>query len=231
MYSLKVNSDSFVLVSKYPGTNFHKGNAPVGLVQKIRNDLGLKTLYPLHRLDIVTSGLLLFAKDRKSVRALAAQFREHTISKFYIALAGAHPQKKQGTVKGDMVRGRNGAWLLSRTTTNPAVTSFISTGLGNGLRLYLLKPLTGKTHQLRVALKSLGVPVLGDPVYYKKKDSRFSPDRTYLHSFAIKFTLEGEEYAFTDIPETGSYFISDEFTTALQKYADPWSFKWPNVKV
>lgn len=65
-------------------------------------------------------------------------------------------------------RGRRGSWMLARTSSDPAITRFASTAVPGGrpgLRAFLLKPETGRTHQLRVALKSLGAPVLGDARY------------------------------------------------------------------
>jgi len=65
-------------------------------------------------------------------------------------------------------RGRRGSWMLSRGTQNPSITRFTSAAVagcdGRPLRAFLLKPVTGRTHQLRVAMKSLGAPVLGDEV-------------------------------------------------------------------
>ena len=219
-----------MLISKHAGVNFHKGAAAEGLVSKIRNDLHCDELYPLHRLDTVTSGLILFARNRISVSKLASQFREHRINKFYLALAGTHPLKKQGMVRGDMIKGRNGTWFLARSMDNPAVTQFLSTGLGNGLRLYILKPRTGKTHQLRVALKSLGVPILGDPLYYRKKDNSHPVDRAYLHAYALGFELDGKRYRFVYPPDEGVHFQSEEFRVGLERFADPWSLDWPGRK-
>jgi len=61
-----------------------------------------------------------------------------------------------------MLKARRGAWKLARSKESPALTEFVSTSLGQGLRLFLLRPYTGKTHQLRVAMKSLGAPIIGD---------------------------------------------------------------------
>lgn len=189
---------------------------------KIREDMGLRELYPVHRLDSMTSGLIVFATNKGSAQELAASFREHRIEKFYVALGGTHPRKKQGSVIGDMKKVRDGKWILCHSRNNPAITQFVSSGLGNGLRLYLLRILTGKTHQIRVALKSLGVPLLGDTLYSKKVSNDLIKDRGYLHSYAMGFKLKGEYYRYKDIPESGVHFSSEEFKSALRKYEDPW---------
>ncbi|HEX3019235.1 MAG TPA: pseudouridine synthase [Chitinispirillaceae bacterium] len=234
MYRIINDHPDFIVISKYCGVNFHTSSETPGLVQKLRQDLGYHQLYPVHRLDTMTSGIIIFAKNKESVRELAAQFREHCIDKFYIALGGTHPRKKQGTVIGDMKKGRNGEWILSRSITNPAITQFYSSGLGNGFRLYILRLLTGRTHQIRVALKSLSVPVLGDLLYSKITAENPAIDRGYLHSYAIGFRLKGRCYRYTDIPDYGIHFSSEAFKNVLKKYEDPWLLPWPryplNVK-
>lgn len=230
MYSLRECNDKFILIAKHPGVPFHKGDQPVGLVEKIRRDLNLSELYPLHRLDTMTSGLILFARNQETAKEIARLFREHRIEKYYIALAPGSPKKKQGTVKGDMVKGRNGVWILSHSLDNPAVTQFFSAGLGNGLRLYILRPYTGRTHQLRVMMKSLSVPILGDPLYFKNKYS-LQYDRGYLHAFTLRFVLNGKPFCFTDLPEQGTYFTDISFRNALEQYREPWNLRWPKVKI
>lgn len=227
MYKLIEDRPEFVIISKYPGIDFHRGASTQGLVEKIRADIQCKELFPLHRLDTMTSGLILFAKNRESVQELATQFREHSIDKFYIAIAGNNPHKKQGTIIGDMRKVRNGEWLLCHTTENPAITQFFSKGMGNGFRLYILRLLTGKTHQIRVALKSLGVPLLGDPIYSKNKKYKVIADRGYLHAYAIGFKLQGKVYRYFDLPDTGKHFSTEAFKDAMINFKDPWMIKWP----
>eukprot|EP00877_Chromochloris_zofingiensis_P008272 jgi/Chrzof1/3699/Cz13g05180.t1 len=93
-----------------------------------------------------------------------------------------------------MGRGRSSTWKLLRSCSNPAVTRFFSTSLSevkSGMRLYIIRPETGKTHQIRVALKSLGAPVLGDPIYSAADDSRHQ-DRAYLHALGIRIPIGGQ---------------------------------------
>lgn len=228
MYRLIDNQSDFVIISKHHGIDFHRGTATTGLVEKIRSDLQYNELYPVHRLDSMTSGLILFAKNNHTAAELANQFRNHLIDKFYIALGGTHPHKKQGTISGDMKKVRDGRWILCQTMQNPAITQFFSSGMGNGLRLYILKLHTGKTHQIRVAMKSIGVAVLGDPLYSKKTSA--SVDRGYLHSYSIGFQIQGRHFRYTDIPDTGIHFCSDAFSKTLEKYSDPWTLNWPTLK-
>lgn len=179
---------SVIAVHKPPGLPFHSMGGTLGLLGTLRNDPSLLAgtsssstsssvsagrLHAVHRLDTGTSGLVLFATSSHTAGLLAKAFRERRVHKYYLALSTRKPQKKQGSVIGDMVRGRSSTWKLvpkgpQQPPQDPAVTRFWSTALPDvcsGLRLYLLKPETGRTHQLRVAMKSLGVAILGDKLY------------------------------------------------------------------
>jgi tRNA pseudouridine32 synthase/23S rRNA pseudouridine746 synthase len=130
-------------------------------------------LHSVHRLDRVTSGLLLFAKSKESAAMLSYAFEERAIQKFYVAISDAKPIKKMGTVSGDMVKSRRSQWKLARTSDNPAITRFMSSPVdlfappaAARPHVFLLRPLTGRTHQLRVALRALAAPIVGDPLYH-----------------------------------------------------------------
>jgi tRNA pseudouridine32 synthase/23S rRNA pseudouridine746 synthase len=230
MFSIVHTCDEFILINKKPGVSFHIGRSHRSLTEEIRKALGSRDLFPIHRLDRITSGLLLFARTRKAAAALAEQFRNHTVEKFYLAIGGASPKKKQGLVKGDMAQGKGGTWFLTKECTRPAITRFYSTSLQPGLRLYLLKPYTGRTHQIRVALKTISAPVIGDPLYCRKPKEGITPDRGYLHAFALCFELDGQKYRFVTLPDQGKYFTGPEFGQALARLgADPWALRWPEV--
>lgn len=224
MYTLHSINDLFLVVNKFPDIHFHQGVAPVGLVQTIRENLSLDELYPVHRLDTMTSGLLLFARNHHTAQEIASLFQNRAIEKYYIALAPGTPKKKQGMIRGDLKKGRSGQWILSQSLKNPSLTRFISRGLGNGLRLYLLKPFTGRTHQLRVVMKSISVPILGDPVYGNPEKHTINFDRGYLHSFAMRFRLGDNNYSFVIKPDIGMHFLSDECRSMIQTMIEPWIF-------
>ncbi len=215
MYTLIHHHADFILVSKHPDVSFHKDDSDMGLTERIRRDLGLEKLYPVHRLDRMTSGLLLFATHRDAARELARRFKDRTAHKIYLAISDKRPKKKQGLITGDMVRSRRGSWMLTRTMNNPAKTRFVSTPLVPGLRLYALQLETGKTHQIRVAMKSIGSPVLGDDRYHPREEGG-KPDRGYLHAFFLEFTLFEKQYRFSHAPEHGRLFQGSAFFEALE---------------
>ncbi len=168
-------------------------------------------LFLCHRLDRDTSGLLLVAKNSESASQLSQLFELRKVEKRYLAVGFGTPKKKQGKIIGDMKKTRDGNWKLLRTKENPAITQFMSCLVEPGVRGFLIKPTTGKTHQIRVALKSLACPVAGDKRYgsttvIDQHENLEQADRMYLHALFLKFDYGGETYQFTEPPRTGSLF-------------------------
>jgi len=195
MFVVIDEQEEFLVISKPHGVSFHNEGSELGLINLVREKLKIKNLYSVHRLDKVTSGLLLFAKTKDAARHFQKLFLVHQIEKKYIALSGERPKKKQGRVSGDMQKSRRGGWKLLRSKKSPAITSFKSYFLEeSGLRLFVLSPKTGKTHQLRVMMKSLGSPILGDTLYAGRKEQR-----CFLHACSLHFKFE-KEYNYTNFP-------------------------------
>jgi len=212
-------NDTFIVFNKPEGLSFHSEEG-AGFVVLAEKQTGLK-LYSVHRLDKMTSGLLLLAKSSESANRLSSLFEKRQVEKFYLALSMRKPKKKQGWVKGDMGSARRGSYKFLSTNENPAITQFVSTALRTHERFFLIKPHTGKTHQIRVALKSLGSPIAGD-IRYAAADEAKEEERGYLHAYALRFTLDGEEYTFVSSPENGERFISEECAAQLLLWSKPW---------
>lgn len=227
MYHIVAETDDFLLIDKMPGFAVHKDQEACGLAMKLKQDRGYAELMPVHRLDKVTSGLMLFAKNHPAASELSRQFSEHKVEKYYLALSDKKPKKKQGAVIGDMERARRSGWRLAKTRVRPAITQFFCTSVSPGLRLFLLKPLTGKTHQIRVTMKSIGAPILGDPLYHEKTDAE--PDRTYLHAYSLSFWFREEFHRFKALPTEGEYFDQHCCELIEQRYAEPWALDWPKM--
>ncbi len=228
MFKLIFENKSFLIIDKDPGVDFHNDNRQLGLFNLVKHWLDTDSLYPVHRLDKVTSGLIVFAKDAQTATKFQDMFRSKAIEKFYLAISCKKPSKKQGTIKGDMVRSRRSSWKLVPSNNNPAVTQFFSFNLHESLRLFLIKPLTGKTHQIRVALKSIGAPIIGDPIYSNANKKEW--DRTYLHAYALRFTLDGKRYSFISPPLDGAIFQQSEIKKVIEENNQPWELNWPKYK-
>jgi tRNA pseudouridine32 synthase / 23S rRNA pseudouridine746 synthase len=154
-------TDDFIIIYKPCGLSVHKDQSEIGLTTLLAEQLDVPQVWLVHRLDKVTSGLLILALNAESAAEFFRLFSEHHVQKTYLALSNHKPKKKQGLIIGDMQKARNGAWKLCPSKENPAITRFESVSCEPNLRLFILKPQTGKTHQLRVAMKSLGSPILG----------------------------------------------------------------------
>ncbi|OUS23293.1 RNA pseudouridine synthase [Thalassotalea sp. 42_200_T64] len=223
-YSVIFENNDFVVVDKAANCNFHdEENLGLGLFNQVKAQGQYNELFPVHRLDKMTSGLLLFAKNKLTASELGKLFEQHLIEKFYLAISKDKPKKKQGWIKGDMVKSRRSSWRLARTDNNPAITQFFSYSLAQGKRLFVLRPRTGKTHQLRVALNSIGSAIAGDPIYNPADKS----DRGYLHAFALKFELNGEQYQFSQMPSSGEFFTDENSKSTLANLQQPWLLNWP----
>lgn len=215
--------DEFIIADKPANVNFHdEGELDNGFFNQVKKQIKLEQLFPVHRLDKMTSGLIIFAKTLTAAQQFQQLFEQHKVEKYYLAVSDKKPKKKQGLIKGDMEKSRRGMWKLNRSQENPAITQFFSYPLSTGKRLYLLKPHSGKTHQLRVALVSIGSPILGDPLYASKNS--YQEERGYLHAYALKFNFQSKSYQFVLPPNKGEYFLD---CPRLNDLDTPWVLPWP----
>ncbi len=213
-YSILADESDYLVVVKAPGVRVHGPGASPSLIERLREDLQSPDLHLAHRLDEATSGLVLVAKSTPANQALTRLFAERQITKNYLAISDKKSAKKQGWIRGDMAKARDGNWKLLRTSQNPAVTRFVAGSLGPGLRLYVLQPKTGKTHQLRVALKSQGAPILGDARYGGSE-----ADRLYLHAFSLSFCWQGTVRHYVQLPSVGLHFAAPGLAEAAAQLA------------
>lgn len=221
-YHIIDTTPHFIVVYKHKDVPFHNENGcHNGLITAIKESENFKELYPLHRLDKVTSGLILIAKSREAASGISKLFSEGKIEKYYLALASGKAKKKQGLIVGDMVKSRRGMWKLTRERSNPAKTRFFSYPLPDRVRLYLLRLYTGKTHQIRVAMKSIGAAIIGDPLYNKEATVQTPEERTYLHAYALKFSFDGRDYLYKEPPCEGKRFLEAPFKALLEELELP----------
>ncbi|WP_107878410.1 TIGR01621 family pseudouridine synthase [Neisseria animaloris] len=196
MLDILFRHHDFVAVNKPQGLCVQGGDGSDGLTSMLATQLNLPRVWLVHRLDKPTSGVLLLALNEKAAFVLAQQFAAKTMRKTYIALSDRKPLKKQGWVKGGMEKARRGAWKLTRNMEKPAVTRFYSHSISPNLRLFVLEPHTGKTHQLRVAMKSLGSPIWGDALY-----GGTPAERLFLHASNLSFDYGGTHFDITAPPD------------------------------
>lgn len=152
----------------------------------------------VHRLDKDTSGLLLIAKNEAARGALQAQFKARTIKKTYLALCVGHVQPERGLIHKPIARDPNNRRRMAvvvngkEAMTQYAVMEVFAHGEGKGITPYSLvrvHPLTGRTHQIRVHLASIGYPIVGDALYGMRRDplTRCVKPRHLLHASELTF--------------------------------------------
>ena len=209
MYRLVDTQTDFLVIAKDPGVHVHGRDGDPGLVAQVREDRD-EEVFLVHRLDTPTSGLMLLARTRAAAREFGSLFARREVDKLYVALSDRKARKKQGMVRGGMVKARRGAWKLTRGEENEALTRFTSASVEPGLRAYFLRPHSGRTHQLRVALKSLGAPILGDELYGGTPAAR-----CYLHAVHLRFEWAGRACSYWQAPTHGERFLTPAFAERL----------------
>lgn len=192
-------------------------NKPAGLLSEPRGEYcPEKTVadfgYIAHRLDRDTSGVVIVAKTPEVQQFLKKQFQDRDVHKTYYAVVNGRPKLDEARIDLPLIRD------LKRPTTfrvdangKEAETFYRVLKSAKGLSLVELKPTTGRTHQLRVHMKYLGHPILGDRVYgdmeadaekiraLRSEDNRGEdvPERLYLHAKELEITLpSGEKKTF-----------------------------------
>ena len=214
----------FVVVNKPSNISVQNETHQSGLLPILCQQLKVEKLWLVHRLDKVTSGILILAKHSQAAAVFGQLFEQKQIEKYYLAISAKKPKKKQGTVKGGMKKVRDGKWMLESSDTAVAISQFFSFSNSPGIRLFLVKPLTGKTHQIRVALKSIGSPILGDELY-----KGGGADRTYLHAYCIRFNYQEQPICIMCPPNKGDVFVSDNTKQQIASLVSPWTLKWPKI--
>ena len=138
----------------------------------------LKFLRFIHRLDAETTGIVLFAKHPGVVAAYSRLFASRSIKKFYWAVVAGHPRETSWSVDAPIAPDpeQPGKMRTNRRSGKPAQTEFRLLAAHGNTSLIEARPITGRTHQIRVHLASCGLPVLGDTLYGPASNVTTSPD-------------------------------------------------------
>ena len=141
----------------------------------------------VHRLDRDTSGLLVLARDSETHRRLQRLIRRRELRREYLALVCGRPQSLRGRIEAAIGRDRTDRTRVSLDTERPreAITHFEVAELLPGHALLLVRLETGRTHQIRVHLAAIDLPVSGDPVYGRPGDLGLT--RQFLHAARLAF--------------------------------------------
>ncbi len=153
----------------------------------------------VHRLDQNTSGLLVIARTAVAYKNLKSQFQKRTIAKEYLALVIGRLKKSEGEIALPIARSRKNPTSFvalasdrqGKGKVRQAVTMYTTEEVFDDYTLLRVKPITGRTHQIRVHLKAIGHPIIGDPVYCTKSSTSvrlpFQIHRQFLHASNLSF--------------------------------------------
>lgn len=142
----------------------------------------------VHRLDMETSGLVLFARDPDTQRALSKLFEARRVDKAYVACVSGAPADEDGVIDLPLAADwPNRPKQKADTDGKPALTKWRVLERGTSYTRFALFPQTGRTHQLRVHLSAIGHPILGDTLY-GGPENQAAADRLLLHASRLCFT-------------------------------------------
>lgn len=198
-----------------PDTIYEDGNVivlnkPAGLLSMAKGEYCPEVTLEkygllVHRLDRDTSGVVIMAKNPETQTFLRKQFQDRKTHKTYYAIVEGRPKLEEARIDLPIARDKK------RPTTfrveaggKPSETYYKVVKSNNDYSLLELRPTTGRTHQLRVHLKYIGHPILGDPVYGNQKASRL-----FLHAAKLEITLPGGQRTIFEAP------IPQEFNDVL----------------
>lgn len=194
---LVVNKPAGMVV--HPGHGHSQGTLVNGLLARYPNlavgDSGRPGI--VHRLDRDTSGLIVVAKTEGALEHLRRQFKTRRVKKIYLALVHGQPPAPEGIIEAPVGRDpRQRQRMAVIADGRPARTRYeLWEDLGD-YSLLSVSPETGRTHQIRVHLAWLGVPVAGDPVYSHERGARRAKsdvglERQFLHAWRLSFERPG----------------------------------------
>ncbi|MDE0446128.1 MAG: RluA family pseudouridine synthase [Spirochaetaceae bacterium] len=193
--------DDVVVIDKpsgmvvHPGSGTRGGTLVNGLLYRYRD---LSARFPdsprpgiVHRLDKDTSGVMVVARHAAAHACLARQFSERTVGKRYLAWVSGRPVPPSGRIATRLRRDAKNPLRVrvSRDTGKPAVTRYRVCESAGDASLMALRPLTGRTHQLRAHMRWLGHPILGDPLYAGR--AKGTAARLLLHAHRLAIVLPG----------------------------------------
>lgn len=219
--------DNCIVINKKQGVVVHpsignySGTLVQGLMHYIKNlsdNFDGDCMRPgiVHRLDKDTSGLIITAKNSSSLEFLASQFRDRTNVKEYLAIIKGVPAKKRDTIKSYIKRDTKDRkkFMSNEDETNGkyAETDYVVLGGNDKYSMVKLTLKTGRTHQIRVHMKHLGHPIVGDPIY-SRVDNKYKNATLMLHSYYLKMNLLGEDAPrefYSSVPERMIKFLNSE---------------------
>ncbi|MHB8660984.1 MAG: RluA family pseudouridine synthase [Minisyncoccota bacterium] len=173
----------------------------------------------VHRLDRDTSGVLVFAKNVAAYEFLRKAFHNREVQKTYLAFTYGSPKEKIGVIDFDIGRSRRDFRLRSaqpkaRGRLRESLTRYEVMGESDGCALLKMNPETGRTHQIRVHLKAIHHPIVGDSLYAPNHPPALDISRLGLHAYTLDLPLPSGGRMLITAP------IPDDLAPALAHFPD-----------
>jgi 23S rRNA pseudouridine1911/1915/1917 synthase len=200
---LAINKPAGLVV--HPAVGNHSGTLVNALLYHCGDELSVgneRRPGIIHRLDKDTSGIILVAKNDKALDFLQKQFKRRTISKEYLALVEGKIQPEVALIDAPIGRDPRQRKKMAvirlggSATARPAQTHYSLETAYEGYTLVRCKPVTGRTHQIRVHLAYIGFPIVGDTVYGRAKQTA-KLKRHFLHAARLTFTRPSDQMSLT----------------------------------
>lgn len=191
-------------------------NKPEGIASIAENDTTIDSLHSLlekkyeqklfivHRLDKEVSGVILFAKNSETHKYLNDQFAERKVKKYYSALVHGIIKENDGVIKKPIREFGSGRMGIDDRKGKPSETKFHVVQRFSDYTLLELNPSTGRRHQLRVHLYSIGFPIVGD-LRYGNKTIQEKYSRIMLHAKRLEFQLLDKKSILIEAPLPESF--------------------------
>ncbi len=188
------NNEDFIVINKSSGISVQGGTRSkknlIDIFSKSKLFDNTKP-FSVHRLDKDTSGVFIIAKNRKTAQLLTSLFRLRKVYKTYIAIAHGELIARKGKFNDDLVRYDNKKKIVEK-----AETHFQILDRNSNASLLMMKPITGRKHQLRKHLYMAGHSIIGDSKYNTEIKNRSINKNLMLHSYEIKFMINDKKYTF-----------------------------------
>ena len=189
------NNENFIVLNKSSGISVQGGTKSKKNLVDIfaKSEIFQNTKpYSVHRLDKDTSGVFIIAKKRESAQLLTSLFRLRKVHKTYLAICHGELDKNTGEWNDDLIRYDSGKKIVEN-----AKTIFRVIDKNSEASLIELKPITGRKHQLRKQLYSIGQPIFGDTKYRLPNSNKGINKNLMLHSYQIKFKINNVKHTYT----------------------------------
>jgi 23S rRNA pseudouridine1911/1915/1917 synthase len=196
-FGVVYSDDDIIVVDKpaglvvHPAPGHFHGTLVHGLLYRFPefgNMNGVMRPGIVHRLDATTSGLMVVARRGLAMEKLYAEFKARRVDKTYLFLCNGTPKDRKARIDVPIGRDAGGKRMTVREDGRAAVTDYEIFWSGEEYSFGKCVIHTGRTHQIRVHMKAIGCPLVGDALYAPSRCSPFAGNRVFLHSWRLSFT-------------------------------------------